>query len=189
MFKAIQKKVLGVVALAAISFNANAIPFVWTDAYDPVDFKLSAPTTHGYTHNITDGPYGYRPGIDTIYSATLSIFLYDDLDLWQPEEVRFSFDGGAWTPSTSVSGLSSLLLPQIFSFDAAALALDGFINVLIQATSGDFYFAGSVLTVFGDRELGVSSPTAPTNIPEPATLGLFGLALLGLGAAARRKKA
>lgn len=170
------RKLFGLVAVMAASVGtAHAIP-TWYDLYDPADFKLSEPSTLTVPHDIRDGAYGYRPGIDTISSAALSIFVYDDFDFLRYEEVRFSFDGAGWTSA------GSWFLVNEFGFDqdnfSASLLNDGLLNVLIEAVDGDFNFGYSQLSVWGSRS---------TAVPEPATLSLLGLALLGLGFVARRR--
>ena len=71
------------------------------------------------------------------------------------------------------------------------LSLTGLYSVTIRSLLGDFYVGGSSLTVRGE-ELGATGPVRnpSTSVPEPGTLSLFGLGLLGLGfgAGLRKKK-
>ena len=55
----------------------------------------------------------------------------------------------------------------------------GSLTVAVAALWGDFYVGGSTLTVKGQRK----------SVPEPATLALFGAALLGFGLMRRRREA
>jgi len=173
----------GVFALA-LGANAFAVP-LWTDTYDPVDIKLTAPASVTYQHDITDGANGYRPGYDTITGATLSIWLYDDCALLifcdsGNEYVKFTFDGNLW--SNTASEVAGPLSADAFRFDVAKWLSDGVLTFVIQATQGDLYFAGSTLEVDGRRG------GATTSVPEPSTLGLLGLGLLGLGFATTRRR-
>jgi PEP-CTERM motif len=56
---------------------------------------------------------------------------------------------------------------------ANGINIDPF-NVFVQTKKGSFHFGGSV--------------PPPTDVPEPASLAIFGVGLLGLGYAARRRK-
>ena len=54
------------------------------------------------------------------------------------------------------------------------------LNVKIRANRGDFRFGASHLEAWGG--------TTARAVPEPATLSMLGLGLIGLGFAARRRK-
>jgi PEP-CTERM motif len=174
--------VLGMLAMGSVG-TAQAIPTTWTDDAGSYGYHLSAGETYSYTHNIKDDPYGYRPGIDTIWNASLSISLYDtffgDLPLLgdEQETVGFKFDNGSWSAWSDVD--SGLLSVDNFDFTVTSLLTDGLLNVWIRAGSGDFYFVNSHLTVNGDRS---------TSVPEPASLSLFGLGVLAMGLAVRRRR-
>jgi len=71
---------------------------------------------------------------------------------------------------------------SIYTDRTAALALAGTFNV---------FRASLILDSFGgnDREFIINSISADANVPEPATLALFSVGLLSLGALRRRRKA
>jgi len=166
--------------------TANAIPAYWDDWAGKEGTYIDTEHSYSYTHDITDWGSGhYRPGIDSISSASLSIWLYDDAFFGDipllgdgQETVGFRFDGGAWSSSQNVNGIP--LLWQDFDFIVTSLVSDGLLNVKIRSTRGDFQFGASHLEAWGNK--------GGRSVPEPATLSLFGLGLLGLGFAARRRK-
>ncbi len=196
MIKNVKIRLAMLTALAGASIGvAQATPYVWTDSYDPADITISAGQSITYQHNILDAGSGsFRPGIDTVTSASLTLWLYDDAFLGDlpfvgdaQETVSFNFDGGSWSSAQAVGG--NALIGDAFSFFSLAnLLSDGLITVGVGGQSGDFKFDKSFLTVRGDQSTGgVRVP--PTSVPEPGTLMLFGLGLLGVGLGARRKRA
>lgn len=165
--------------------TAQAIPYTWHDEAGVFGTWISVGNPYEYEHKITDGAYGYRPGIDSITEAGLTIKLFDDhLTGIFPigdsgETVGFRFDStGSWTSSQGVDG--SLFNWDHFDFIVTSLLTDGLLKVEIRANSGDFVFGGSELWADGSR--------SSRSVPEPATLSMLGLGLIGLGFAARRRK-
>src|SRR5690606_15043600 len=93
------------------------------------------------------------------------------------ETVGFKFDDGGWKYD-EVDGLPLPFLTQRFDFTVTSLLTDGLLSVTIKAFQGAFLFGGSRLEVRGD---------STASVPEPGTLGLFGLSMLAMGFAARRR--
>jgi hypothetical protein len=89
------------------------------------------------------------------------------------EQATYRINGGGVTmltaPGTNVP-LDTFTVNQAFN------------NVAFGASAGNYSLASLTLDV-------VSTTTLPTTTPEPATLGLAGMALLGVGLAGRRKRA
>jgi hypothetical protein len=158
--------------------SANALPFVWFDNFNPGDVTVSATSPLSYTHSILGGDFGFRPGIDTINNALLSVVLADDAAFGDlpllgdgQETVSFNFDGTGWTLPQNVD------LLDLFDFRFDTLLSDGMLGVSLRATQGDFKFIKSSLLVTGERAA----------VAEPASLALFGLGLLGWAALTRRR--
>ena len=179
---------IGAVALGLGAIGtATATPTQWTDTYNPRDFKMTATSTYSYTHDIRDGFGGFRPGIDSISSALLTIFLYDDGDS-SLEYARFRFDGGSYTGQYEIDGSQSS--PDHFGFSLASLLSDGLLNVTVKATQGDFKFAKSELVVSGERGWwsGGGGSGGTVAVSEPGSLAGLGFGLLALHLALSRRR-
>lgn len=171
------KSILGFGALAAV----HATPVTFSDVWNPADdVKITdGGAIYTFTHNINDN--GFNSATDLITSADIDISLRDDEgDIWwlggSEETVRIRLDnvtqGNAFEVNTAV-----------YSFNVMTqfLQTDGSLVVTLEARSGDFYFKDSRLDVKADR----TAPVAA--VPEPGSMALMGLGMLGLGFAARRK--
>lgn len=171
-----------------------AIPVVWTDTVGALDRLITTNDPYTYTHLITDGPQGYVPGVDTLTSASLSIWLYDDAFFGDvplvgdgEETVGFWLDNGFWQQANVDSLFYSL---DNFDFTVTSLVTDGTLNVTVKAIRGDFAFAGSQLIATGQSNGGTSGigGASATAVPEPTSLALFGAGLLGIGLASRLRR-
>lgn len=175
---AMLRKILGFVALAAISSAANAtfVPAEWTDSVGGSALVDKA-HSYTYTHYIDDGANGFNAGSDVAAIFNLRLNVYDDAsDSWFEGESGNISIGGYSSYGFSFLGLGAYIAGLIELNDFGSL------TVTINSTSGDFMFGGSQLWVGGFRD-------TSTSVPEPATLGLMGLGLLGVGFSARRRKA
>ncbi len=179
-------------AFAALAFsagiaNAAYVPATWTDS-EAGGIYIGAHGSYTYTHDITTA--GFNAATDLVSGFSLSINLYDDAhDSWL-DQFELAFVD---LPS---DGLLDALLHDglVFSFGnnafqgwswggLAQLNSFGTLTVTIESWAGDFLFGGSNLTAYGLAQ------TGSTSVPEPATLGLMGLGLLGVAFGARRRKA
>jgi hypothetical protein len=92
-----------------------------------------------------------------------------------------SFNGPVtWTLITLQNGTHNYVLTGVLSGTINGINVDG-VSVQLTVNTGKGFFNGSTTIASGNTAL------SPTAVPEPSTLGFFGIGLFGLGAAVRRK--
>jgi len=191
MIRFVTRTFLGLIALAALTGTAQAafIPATWTDDYILGTAQLVTPNSPAaYFHDITAD--GFNPGSDLVTNFLLTIDLYDDTDNSRFEGElalvdipgflgdrfisTFQFGDGAYA-GASIVGLFELnLLGQL------SVTVSSVCSALLPVC-GDFLLTGSHLVANGYQQV--------DSVPEPGTLGLLGLGLLGIAAGTRRRGA
>lgn len=172
---------VGAVALIVSAGNATAVPMTWTDIYTPIDapIKLSGTnTSHSWTHDLTDD--GFDPGFfseDFITDYSITLNVYDDQD--RRREVAFFDQPGVIGDGLFEVNYNDVELGMSF-FGFLALNATGMLDVSLTRTRGDFFFGGSTLVANGVSKA--------ASVPEPGTLALLALGLLGIGFQLRSRR-
>lgn len=173
----------GAFLAAALSVLPAKAAYVNTFTASPHDAPVSFPTatSFSYTANLAD--QGFNFSTMDFTSATLIVRLTDmtsnedgRISIGTPES-QFALTGNV--QNNTYDGTPNANSIYTFTLNAGALQdlnTDGILQILITATSGTFYVDSLVLT--GE---------AVSAVPEPMSMALLGIGLLGIGAARRQR--
>lgn len=162
--------------MALSSFaRADLIEASWTQEID-FDPDVGIPPDFSYSHDLTLD--GFRPLEDFLLGYDLTIELIDD-----PEDPRYGSREAARVDLPGILGDRLFFDVTGTEYGGWSLAgvlelnLNGTLSVTVSSLYGDFLLASSTLTGYG----------LSRRVPEPGTLALFALGLLGVAFVHRRR--
>ena len=182
-----------ILSMAVIAGATTITDIFYPDDDDKYISNNSSVTIfHDLTANgFTPGLVG-NPGVDTIISAWLDIYTYDDIDYKPngspaPNEIeKYKISLGDGTIDVINNSSASDASAYRYNFSVfTTLQDDGQIMVQINGQVGDFFFAKSELTAeWGDC---VEASSVVNTTPEPGTMLLLGVGLAGVVMVRHRK--
>lgn len=150
-----------------MAFSAWAVPTTWEVSKNYVPpYYISFMNGQLLYLDLADD--GYVSGME-INDFTLTIRVSDDSNKWYDGNEHILLTAGTESNGTWSVGDLSVGWSMLGEFD---IEDDGTLNFLVTSGWGDFYLNSAKIVAAGDD--------GTTSVPEPATMMLLGLGLLGL---------